>query len=408
MKTLKGKIAIIFIALLMVGAAFGLGTSCSLGTDSTSATTVINSQNTVSATPSLYNEDTVASIYENASPAVVQIDITQTTNSFFGKSTQEGLGSGFLIDNQGHILTNNHVVDGATTVEVILKDGTTLNAEVLGTNTIHDLAVISVDASAVSGITPLQLGDSSLVKPGQMAIALGNPYGYANSITVGVISGLNRTLSGTNSTLTGLIQTDAALNQGNSGGPLLDSQGMVIGINTAVETNGIGTNGIGFAVPSNDAAKALPDLIAGKKIIRPWLGISGIALSQTIAAELEISTNQGVYVVSVVANSPAEKAGLQAGGTNNDGTLASGGDIITAADGNSVSSVEELSAYLSTKQVGDNVNLIVLRGGESITVQVTLAAWPDSIPSENTPQLPNQIPDWPWGGRDQQEPGSVY
>ena len=233
----------------------------------------------------------------------------------FGNSTEEGLGSGFLIDNQGHILTNNHVVDGATTVQVTLTNGNTVNGKVLGTDPVDDLAVVSVDPSAVAGITPLQLGDSSLVVPGQMAIAIGNPLGYTDSITVGVISGLNRSIfSGSN--LRGMLQTDAAINPGNSGGPLLDDQGMVIGINTAAEIGATGADGMGFAIPSNLAAKLLPDLIAGKTVTRPWLGISGTALTQATASTLGLSVNKGVYVVSVVANSPAEKAGLKAGGSN--------------------------------------------------------------------------------------------
>jgi S1-C subfamily serine protease len=392
LKTLKGKIAIVLSALLIAGAAFGLGTSVHLVA------------NTTSAAPTLYSQDTTTSIYDNASPAVVEINITQTVNSIYGKSTQEGIGSGFLIDNQGHILTNNHVVDGATTVQVTLKNGSTLDAKVLGTDPTDDLAVVSVTPSSVSGITPLQLGDSSLVKPGQMAIALGNPLGYSSSITVGVISGLNRSLSG--SSLKGMLQTDAAINPGNSGGPLLDVQGKVIGINTAAETVASGADGIGFAVTSNVATKVLPDLIAGKKITRPWLGISGTALTQATATKLGISVNQGVYVVTVVANSPAEKAGLKTGGANNDGSLASGGDVITAIDGKSVTSVEDLSAYLITKQIGDKVNLTVLRNGQSTTVQVTLTAWPDSTSSDTTPKLPNPNPNLPWRGRGQQDSGN--
>jgi S1-C subfamily serine protease len=392
LKKLKGKIAVVLSALLIAGSAFALGTSVHLVA------------NTASASPTLYSQDTTTSIYDNASPAVVKIYVTQTVNSIYGKSTQEGLGSGFLIDNQGHILTNNHVVDSADTVQVTLTNGNTVDAKVLGTDAVDDLAVVSVAPSAVSGITPLQLGDSSLVKPGQMAIALGNPLGYTNSITVGVISGLNRSLSDSSISLRGMLQTDAAINPGNSGGPLLDTQGMVIGINTAAETVASGADGIGFAVPSNVAAKVLPDLIAGKKVTHPWLGISGTALTQSTASKLGLSVNKGVYVVTVVANSPAEKAGLKASGSNTDGTLASGGDVITAVDGKSVASVEELSAYLNTKQVGDKISLTVLRNGQSTTIQVTLSAWPESTSSDTTPQLPNQIPGFPlpWGGRGQQ------
>ena len=385
MKILKSKIAIVIAALLVLGAAIGIGTSVHLVANSTSAA------------PSLYSQDTTTSIYNNASPAVVEIDVTQTVNSVFGKSTQEGLGSGFLIDDQGHILTNNHVIDGATSVQVVLTNGNSVSGKVLGTDPVDDLAVVSVDPSAVAGITPLKLGDSSLVVPGQMAIAIGNPLGFTDSITVGVISGLNRSVTGSN--LRGMLQTDAAINPGNSGGPLLDNQGNVIGINTAAEIGATGADGIGFAIPSNLAAKILPDLIAGQTVSRPWLGISGTALTQATASQLGLSVNKGVYIVSVVANGPAEKAGLKAGSSNADGTLAAGGDVITAVDGKAIASVEDLSAYISTKSVGDKVNLTVLRNGQSITVQVTLDAWPASLSSGATPQTPTTTPSLPWNGR---------
>ena len=391
MKTLKGKIIIVLSALLLVGAAFAFGTSVHLVANSTAAA------------PTLYSQDTVTSIYNNVSPAVVEINVSQTVSTIYGKSTQQGLGSGFLIDNQGHILTNNHVVDGATSVQVVLDNGNTVDGKVLGTDPVDDLAVVSVDPAAVSGITPLKLGDSSLVVPGQMAIAIGNPLGYTDSITVGVISGLNRSISGSN--LRGMLQTDAAINPGNSGGPLLDNQGMVIGINTAAEIGVTGADGMGFAVPSNIASKILTDLIAGKTVSRPWLGISGTALTQTTASQLGLSVNKGVYIVTVVAGGPAAKAGLKAGGSKSDGTLTAGGDVITAIDGKSVANVDDLSAYVSTKKVGDVVNLTILRNGQSMTVQVTLDAWPANVSSGTTPQIPT-TPVIPWNGRGQQGSGN--
>lgn len=386
MKSLKSKILAVLAVLVIAGAAFGIGAGVRIVADG------------ASAAPTLYSQDSMTSLYDAASPAVVRINITQSVNSGFGRSIQEGIGSGFLIDTQGHILTNNHVVDGAATVQVVLKNGNAVDATVLGTDSVNDLAVVSVAPSAVAGITPLQLGDSSAVKPGQMAVAIGSPLGYNGSITVGVISGINRTIAGSN--FRGMLQTDAAINSGNSGGPLLDANGMVIGINAAAETAASGADGIGFAVPSNVAATLLPDLIAGKKTTRPWLGISGVALTQANASQLGLSVNQGVYVVTVVAGSPAEKAGLKAGGANADGTLATGGDVITAADGTAVKSVEELSAYLNTKKVGDAVNLTVLRNGQIITVAATLAAWPASTP-DATPRVPTPRPNIPWGGRGQ-------
>jgi S1-C subfamily serine protease len=328
----------------------------------------------------------------------VEINITQTVNTIFGNSTQAALGSGFLVDNQGDILTNNHVVDGTTTVQVTLTNGNTIDGKVLGTDPVDDLAIVKVDPAAVAGIKPLTFGDSSLVVPGQMAIAIGNPLGFTDSITIGVISGLNRSIP--NSNMRGMLQTDAAINPGNSGGPLLDDNGNVIGINTAAEIGATGADGMGFAIPSNLAVKIMPDLIAGKTVSRPWLGISGTALTQTTASQLGLSVNKGVYIVSVIANSPAEKAGLKAGGSNTDGTLVAGGDVITAVDGKAVTSVDDLSAYISTKSVGDKVSLTILRNGQSITVQVTLDAWPANL-SSSTPQAPTTTPSIPRNGRGQ-------
>jgi S1-C subfamily serine protease len=370
LKTLKGKLIAVLTLLLVGGITFALGTGFHVVA------------NTAAAAPTLYNQDTMTSIYNNVSPAVVEINVTTTINTIYGKSTQSGLGSGFLIDNQGDILTNYHVIEGASTVQVSLTNGNTVDGKVLGTDPVDDLAVVSIDVSAAAGITPLTLGDSSLVVPGQMAIAIGNPLGYTDSITVGVISGLNRSI--TDSNYRGMLQTDAAINPGNSGGPLLNDQGQVIGINTAAEIGATGADGMGFAIPSNLAAKILPALIAGETVNRPWLGISGTTLTQTTATQLGLSVSKGVYVVNVVANSPAANAELKAGSTNADGTPAAGGDVITAVDGKSVTSIESLSAYVSTKQVGDKVSLSVLRSGKSIIVQVTLAAWPADLSTVTT------------------------
>jgi S1-C subfamily serine protease len=277
---------------------------------------------------------------------------------------------------------------------VTFSTGKSVDGKVVGSDSLNDLAIVSVDASAAAGITPLQLGDSDAVKVGQMAIAIGNPYGLDNTVTVGVISGLNRALSGSN--LSGMIQTDAAINPGNSGGPLLDVNGVVIGINTAIETGMTGTaRGLGFAVSSNVAERVLPDLIAGNKIVRPWLGIAGLPLNQAMADNLGLSVNQGVYVISVVSGSPAEKAGLKAGNIDANGTPAKGGDIITAVDGKAVKSVPDLSAYLNTKKAGDSVTLSILRDGSKMDVQVTLGTWPDNLNLNLTPDATPNLPQMP-------------
>jgi S1-C subfamily serine protease len=383
LKSLSSKIIVVALVLVIAGAAFMAGAGF-FGT------------RTASADPILYNETTVTSIYNNASPAVVEIDVTAQSSGFFGGSTQ-GEGSGIVIDNNGNIITNNHVVDGATSVTVKFKNGTSATGKVLGTDSVADLAVVSVDASAVAGITPLTLGVSSTLTPGQMAIAIGNPYGLDQTVTVGVISGLNRTIGN----LTGMIQTDAALNPGNSGGPLLDANGAVIGINTAIETGTIGNsaNGIGFAVPSNVVKNELATLEAGKTIARPWIGISGTNLTESLAKQLNLTVNQGVYVASVVSGSPAETAGLKAGNYDSNGNPVAGGDVITAADGKAMNSISDLQSYVASKAVGDVVTLSVLRDGNTISVAVTLAERPANTQSRvtpnNTPNQPDLTPSIP-------------
>jgi S1-C subfamily serine protease len=386
LSTFKGKIIAVIVVAVIALAAYGIGAGH------------LFVPTTAEAAPVLYSQDTVTSVYNAVSPAVVEIDMTQQS-SFFNQTS--GLGSGILLDSEGHILTNNHVVDGATSVNVKLSNGNTASATVVGTDAIDDLAVIQIPASSVDGLPTVQLGDSSQVEPGMMAIAIGNPFGLDNTVTVGVISGLNRSIGG----MTGMIQTDAAINPGNSGGPLLvvdaNGNGVVIGINTAIETSPSGAVGIGFAVPSNVASKVLPDLEAGTAVTRPWIGISGAELTSTLAQQLDLSITKGVYIVSVSPDSPAQTAGLKGGNLDANGNPAQGGDVITAIDGNSVATVPDISSYINNnKKVGDTVELTVQRGGDQIQVQVTLGTWPSNLTSNTpqlNPQLPFQIPNLPFG-----------
>lgn len=381
MSTLKNKIITVVVVVVVALAAYTIGAG------------KLFVPTTASAALALYDQSTVTTVYNAVSPAVVEVDMTEGGSFFFNQTS--GLGSGILVDSEGYILTNNHVVDGATSVSVKLDNGNTVSATVVGKDAIDDLAVIKVDASAVSSITPLTLGDSSQIQPGQMAIAIGNPFGLDDTVTVGVISGLDRSLGN----LTGLIQTDASINPGNSGGPLLvvDSTGtgVVIGINTAIETSPTGVTGIGFAVPSNVAARVLPSLKAGTTLTRPWIGISGTAVTTTLAEQLSLPVTSGVYVISVTADSPAQAAGLIGGNLDTNGSPASGGDIITAIDGQSVAAVPDISNYINTnKKVGDTITLSVLRNGSQQQVQVTLGTWPDTV-TQNTPQY--GIPNIPFG-----------
>lgn len=393
LQSLKSKIIAVFIVAVIAAAAYTAGSGM-----------FFNSQK-ASAQAALLSPDTVSTIFNSASPAVVEIDVSQQSTGIFGGSSQ-GQGSGFLIDTNGDILTNNHVVEGATSVSVKFKSGNTVSATVSGTDAVDDLAIVKVPTSAISGITPLTMADSSAVVSGQIAIAIGAPYGLDETVTVGVISGLNRTVSGSN--MRNMLQTDAALNPGNSGGPLLDVNGNVVGINTAIETGvtGTGANGIGFAVPSNVAASAIPNLEAGKTIARPWLGISGTTLTQSLAQQLNLTVNQGVYVVSVVSGSPAATAGLKGSNLTTSGTPAAGGDVITAADGKAMNTIDDLTSYISSKNVGDTVTLSILRGGSTISVPVTLGTFPSNLNASGVPQItpgttpqasnaPGQLPNMP-------------
>ena len=340
----------------------------------------------VNTTPavSLYDEESIVALYEQAIPAVVEIRTVVPGNessSGFGFGTPEarGQGSGFVIDGEGHILTNFHVIDAASQVTVMLHNGDVLIAQVVGSDRENDIALLQVEAGKLGGISPLPLADSAMVRPGQMAIALGSPFGLEGSITVGVVSGLGRSLESVgNRPILDMLQTDAAVNPGNSGGPLLNSKGEVVGINTAIQS---ASSGIGFAIPINDAKSLLPALLQGGEVSNPWLGISGAEIDAELAASLNLGVDHGVYVVSVMAGSPAEQAGLIASSTSTDqGQPSPGGDIITAVDGHPANTVADLLKYFNTKKVGDQISLSVTRGSQPLTLTVTLGEWPETLP----------------------------
>jgi 2-alkenal reductase len=294
-----------------------------------------------------------------------------------GPFQQRGQGSGFIIDREGHILTNNHVVDNTSSVRIVLHDGDVLDAEVLGTDRENDLALLKTDPKNLGEIDALSLGDSDEIKPGQMAIALGSPFGLEGSITVGVISGTGRSLpSEAQRLITDIIQTDAAINPGNSGGPLLNSKGEVIGINTAIE---VSATRIGFAIPINTAKSLLPALLEGGEVSSPWLGIKGMAINKELSDKLELPVDNGVYVIEVTPDSPAARAGLRGSGTDEGGDPTYGGDIIVDVDGQLVTEVEDLISYFNSKKPGDNISLTIYRGENTLSIELTLGEWPAQI-----------------------------
>jgi S1-C subfamily serine protease len=346
-------------------------------------------------------------LYQVANPSVVNIQITRVLSesgeelppSFpnipgfpdLPESPQEqfqtGQGSGFVYDEQGHIVTNYHVAGEADEMMVTFSDGLSLAAEMVGGDPDSDLAVIRVE-QLPEGIRPLALGDSDALRVGQSLAAIGNPFGLEGTMTTGIVSALGRTLpsqsravGGSRFSIPNVIQTDAAINPGNSGGPLLNLAGEVVGVNTAIESTDGQFSGVGFAIPSNTVKRVVPVLIEEGRYQHPWLGISGMDLTPSVREAMGLELDQrGVLVVSVVEDSPAEEAGLQGSGTElqqNGQTLRIGGDVIVGIDGVPVQDFEDLLVYLSEEtQAGTQVELQILRDGEPIDVSVTLAARP--------------------------------
>ena len=322
--------------------------------------------------------DPVVSVYRAVSPAVVNITSSIVGVDFFGQPFQQqaGTGSGFIIDAAGHIITNNHVVADADQLTVTLADGTKLPARLVGRDARNDLAVLDIDAPGP--LTTAVLGDSSTLQVGELAIAIGNPFGFEGTVTSGVISAIRSTLDlGDEQLLGGAIQTDAAINPGNSGGPLLNARGEVIGVNTAIFSRSGGFQGIGFAIPINVAKRVVPELIAHGRYDHPALGIlTRVSINPRLAEALGLTVQEGVLIEQVQPGSGAARAGLRGG--NREVILGGqrvivGGDIITAVDGQPVRSVIELVAYLeNNKRPGDLVTVSYVRDGQHLQAQVTL------------------------------------
>jgi serine protease Do len=357
-------------------------------------------------------EQTLENTYTQVNPSVVNIRVVQkqTTSSSGsqpfpfpfnfpgipgspgnpGQNTpqySQALGSGFVWDSQGHIVTNNHVIDGADTIEVTFADGSSLPAQVVGADAYSDLAVIKVDAKA-DQLHPVTLADSRQVKVGQLAIAIGNPFGLQGTMTVGIISALGRSLPASQGNQTGavysipdIIQTDAPINPGNSGGVLVNDTGEVVGVTAAIESTVNANAGIGFVIPSAIVQKVIPALIKSGHFDHPYLGISGLELSPDLASAMKLKSDQrGALVEEVVPNGPADKAGLHGSDkpvTINGQSINVGGDVIVAIDGQPINSMDDLIAYLSdSTEVGQKVTLTVLRNGKETSIDITLGTRP--------------------------------
>jgi S1-C subfamily serine protease len=336
----------------------------------------------------------VRDIYKQEGRGVVFIQsdgVTTDSGSPFGAPQQgTATGSGFVVDSDGTIVTNAHVVEGADSVQVRFdENGEFVPAEVKGVDTDTDLAVLKVDPSDVSGdLTPVPLGDSSKTQVGDAVIAIGNPFGYSRTVTTGIVSGLQREIQAPNGfTIPDVIQTDASINPGNSGGPLLDANGRVIGINSQIATGGgQGSVGIGFAVPVNTAKRLLPDLKAGEKIERAYLGVQMQDVTAQLAEDLNLAADKGALVVEVTKDSPADKAGLRGGRTQTSQGVPAGGDLIVEVDGKAVSDSSEVASAISQKRPGDETEITYYRGDSKKTVTVELAKRPKSADQPSSDQ----------------------
>lgn len=332
-------------------------------------------------------EQRVISVYQRTSPAVVNITTQILRQSFFyGLIPGEGSGSGFVYDHDGHVITNYHVVADANEIVVSFGEGTELPAEVMGVDPLNDLAVLQVD-DLPEGIEPIPLGDSDTLQVGQRAIAIGNPFGqFERTLTVGVVSAVNRTVkTDDDQVLRGVIQTDAAINRGNSGGPLLNSSGRLIGVNSALFSPSGTSAGVGLAIPVNKLKQIVPELIQNGRYPHPWLGIEGLGydLYPELAQALGLPVDRGLLIAQLYRNSPAVRAGLRGASEEviyRRRRLLTGGDILTAIDGVPLHSWDDLDAYLQEQtEIRQTVTLTIWRGDQEMTIEVELSEMPAGL-----------------------------
>ncbi len=333
-------------------------------------------------------EDQVAAVYETMGDAVVNIAVTTISHDFFFNPVpQEGSGSGFVYDDEGHIITNYHVIEGADEIQVTFADGTSMMAELVGADATYDLAVLRV-ATPPEPLRPVVMGDSTALRVGQFVVAIGNPFGLEQTVTFGVVSSLGRVIESPDGRYIGeAIQTDASINPGNSGGPLLDLHGRVIGVNAQIISPSRASAGIGFAIPANIVKRVVPELIAHGRYGHPWMGVIffPVGLNAQLAADferlgVENVPDTGVLVTDVLRGSPADQAGLRAGDTAvtfRRTRINLGGDVIVAINGDPMRTPQELIAYLGAHTwPGEVIDMTVIREGEQLTLSMVLGERP--------------------------------
>jgi len=373
----------------VLGAAAALGGAAALGAfDGTSSTTVVQQSSALPSTvpASAGSALSINDIYKRSGPGVVQITSTiGSSNSATGQFQQssQALGSGFVLDKQGHIVTNFHVIDGATSIEVRFSNDDTLKATLVGSDPSTDVALLEVNASS-GALTPLALADSARIEVGDAVVAIGNPFGLERTVTAGIVSALQRNVKAPNGySIDHVIQTDAPINHGNSGGPLLDTRGEVIGINSQIETGGAGDGnvGIGFAVPSNTVKAVVNQLLTSGKVEHAYLGVSAVEVTADVAKSLDLPVAKGLVIQTVSPGSGASGAGLKAGSKQvviAGESFRIGGDVIVAAAGKDVSTIDELRDVIAAHKPGESIQLKIYRGDATKTVTVTLGRQPTS------------------------------
>jgi serine protease Do len=381
----------VVIAILTTSMCFGIPLSEAIAQQSNDNSSNVVMNNSLSASISVSDALTLPQIFNKTENSVVQITSTSPiSNSLVLRNGEQipqngvALGSGFVYDQDGHILTNYHVISDPNSVEVTFVDGDSYSAKIIGQDPYSDIAVLRItDDGFQKQIPPLKAANSSALQVGEQVIAIGNPFGLSGTLTSGVISQMGRVLPNdiTGYSISNIIQTDAAINPGNSGGPLLNTKGEMVGVNTAIFSNTGLYSGVGFAIPSNMVQKVVSSLLKNGSYEHPYMGISGITVSPEISNATHLNDTKGILVVDITADSPADKAGIRGGDvlTAVDGQdIRLGGDVIVAVDNQSVRAMEDLLSYLEEqKAVGDNIELSVIRDGKTQHIDMILAARPN-------------------------------
>ena len=374
--------SLLFAALLGGGAAVGISAAIDGGDDTATVVSTVEAgprASTFEASES--GAKSVQEIYEEAGPGVVQVTSTSvvTANPFFGPQSASSLGSGFVVDRDGYIVTNYHVIEDAQEIEVNFSGDDRVPAKVVGSDPSTDLAVLKIDAHS-RALTPLPLGNSEAVRVGDAVVAIGNPFGLERSVTAGIVSALQRNITAPNGyTIDKVIQIDAPINRGNSGGPLLNASGEVIGVNSQIESETGGNVGIGFAVPVNTVREVVSQIKQHGKVEHAYLGVEMQAITPELAETVNLPVDAGVLIARVAEGSPADEAGLEGGDQSVivDGqSYVLGGDIVVSADGQAMTTPDELRTMIMEKRPGDSITLDIRRGDMQRTVNVTLGQQP--------------------------------